>query len=159
LREEPLEPAVLEFSPGDASLAESERKKLGPLVARWIDSDTASLTLSHELGEADVSRLRILANPSREECLDMIQRLRQRTAEEQKRREVLAAQVPAAMGTGLELESRELLTKLRDLDRDLGLRERALDLAEDGLHLSAEGYRLWSRLLLPHLGSGGSPKA
>ena len=23
---------------------------------------------------------------------------------------------------------------------------------EDGLHLSAEGYRLWSRLLLPHLG-------
>ena len=28
---------------------------------------------------------------------------------------------------------------------------------EDGLHLSAEGYRLWSRLLLPHLGAGGSP--
>ena len=31
-------------------------------------------------------------------------------------------------------------------------------LAEDGLHLNAEGYRLWSRLLLPHLGADDARK-
>jgi hypothetical protein len=136
--EKPLEPAVLEFSPGDASLEESELKKLEPLVARWLESDTSSLSLSHELGEADVPRLKMLANPTRQECLDMIERLRQKTAEEQKKREVLAAQVAAALGTGLDRKAEGLLSSLKDLDRDQGLRERALDQLYEMLRKGAE---------------------
>jgi hypothetical protein len=136
--EEPLEPAVMEFSPGDATLAESERKKLEPLVARWLEGDKSSLTLSHELGEADVPRMRMLANPTREECLEMIERLRQKTAEEQKKREALAAQVQAAVGTGLEREAGGLLSKIKDLDRDQGLRERALDQLYEMLRKGAD---------------------
>lgn len=85
------------------------------------------LTVQHGLGSGDVAQAMVLANPSREQCLDMASFYRGRRGELLKQRDDAATEVHAAYAMGHADQAKVLAASLKDLDSQLGRTESALD--------------------------------
>src|SRR4029453_14845799 len=77
----PEPPIVLEFAAADAGLSADNRARLAALVERLRRDKNLQVTVSHELGAADVTRAAVLANPSPEAAAALAGRLRERKNE------------------------------------------------------------------------------
>jgi hypothetical protein len=143
--DEPKEetPISIEFSPGATALSPADLLSLDPLIARLRDGEPLAVTLRHELGEEDLARAEILANPSREECLELLAGLRRRREEILLERSVETARVRVAYGAGLVDRAEAVRREVSRLDRELGLIEQSLDGVYQRLRPGAE--RLASR--------------
>jgi hypothetical protein len=110
--------SLLEAPPGDA---------MRSLAERLVGEPELSITLEHELGRRDLELARRRANPSRADAEALVERLdaRQRAVSEERARQVARAR--GAMAAGLYDEATAARSRIRVLDRDLGLTARALD--------------------------------
>ena len=91
---------TLDFAPGDGLLTLDERAKVLPLVERMLEDPTQMLTLRQELGREDLVRVSGWANPSTEDCQELLSRLRTRRSEGLAAREDAAARAPGGVGHG-----------------------------------------------------------
>jgi hypothetical protein len=123
---EPDESWTLAFSPGAAELAPDDRERLRSLARRMSGSRELVAVLRAELTEADLERAALLANPSREECLELVAGLRQRKAELQRRLGEIATRSRVYYSVGSTDAERATQT-LRDVGNELYQVETALD--------------------------------
>jgi len=96
------------------------------------------LTLRHTLGREDLEEAHQRANPSRADCLDMINRLQARRIEVTGTRSEVASRARAAYAIGLSAECATLTRRLRALDAELGTIESSLDRILELLRPGAE---------------------
>jgi hypothetical protein len=108
-------------APGDLA------SQVAPLFDLLRRDPTLYLTVQHELGAGDVEQAMVLANPSREQCLDLAAFYRGRRAELLAQREEAAAAVHAAYAMGQVQQATQQTEALRLLDAELGRTESALD--------------------------------
>jgi hypothetical protein len=122
----PDESWTLAFSPGAAELDPDDRERLRLLGRRMSGSRELVAVLRAELTEADLARAALLANPSREECLELVAGLRQRKAELQRRLGEIATRSRVYYSVGSTDAERATQT-LRDVGNELYQVETALD--------------------------------
>jgi hypothetical protein len=138
--EAPEVPLVLAFAAGDASPPSLQAlgAQLAALVQRLHDEDDLALVLEHVLGEGDIARAALLANPPPEESLEIAVRLRRERAELVRRRDEDSAELRSFLAVGRTEEAAALLQSLRDLDHELGVAEEGLDSMLELLRPGAE---------------------
>ena len=134
---EPDESWTLAFSPGAAELAPDDRERLRSLARRMSGSRELVAVLRAELTEADLERAELLANPSREECLELVAGLRQRKAELQRRLGEIATRSRVYYSVGSTDAERATQT-LRDVANELYQVETALDRTLEILRSSSQ---------------------
>ncbi|MDF1836966.1 MAG: DUF748 domain-containing protein [Planctomycetota bacterium] len=101
--------------------------KVEPLLDLLRRDPSLYLTVQHGLGSADVEQAMVLANPSREQCLDLASFYRSQRIELVKRRDDASTEVHAAYAMGHAEQARAMAVRLKDLDAELGRTESALD--------------------------------
>jgi len=126
------------FHPGDAFLSRNESEKLEAIAEALRDNEKMVVTLTHELGAADMERAALRANPSRADCIALAARLRQKKAEITEQHDLVAAQARAAIAAGLDDRARTARDRIGRLERELGLTERSLDRILEFLRPGAE---------------------
>ena len=126
----------ISFSPASAGLSESERQKLAPILELLEGDEEIGVVLVHSFGKQDYERAMRLANPSKDETMALIQRLRQRRQELTRQRQKKAAVAKAQLQVATREEALEIVSELQAIDRRLGRTELALD---DALGLLAPG--------------------
>lgn len=129
---------ALGFRPGDAFLSRPESEKLAALVEALNDDEEMAVTLTHELGAADVERAALRANPSPADCIALASRFRQKKKEIAEQHDLVASQARAAIAAGLDDKARTARDRLGRLERELGLTERSLDQILEFLRPGAE---------------------
>jgi hypothetical protein len=129
---------ALSFSPGDTYLSRAERIKLQQLAEQLREQEGAAVTLRHELGRGDVDIAARRANPTIAECLELSVRLRNKRKEIAGMRDQWAAKARAVLGAGLDHEAQAAMERIRSLDLEAGLTERALDQVLELLRPGAE---------------------
>jgi hypothetical protein len=120
-------PTKVAFAPGSAALGPSQYAELTPLLRKMRKDPSLTLTIRHQLGNGDVARAEILANPDgptrqalesqlrdREKSL-----LRQRSDTAGTARALLVSQGPSAAASSLQ--------QLKAIDRELAATEESLD--------------------------------
>ena len=128
-------PLDLAFAAGYAGLEADEVRSLDTLVRRLRKEPEMTVTLSHALAEADVSRVRALANPSPADVSGLAGQLRARKLELANLRAGVAGEARAQLASGLDAEP--ALLRLRAIDRELASAESALDNVYDLLRPGA----------------------
>ena len=129
---------ALDFSPGSNVLSIGERRKLAGLVELLESDDTIVLRLGHELGKGDLERAEVLANPSREDCLDLITNLGVRKRELERQVGEVQVHARAAWAVNDVTRAERLREQLESLNREAGLTEEALDELYDRLRPGSE---------------------
>jgi hypothetical protein len=132
------EPIPLEFEAGGIDVSRAALAGLAPLIERLIADDEVAVTLRHELGAGDFERMRVRANPPREEAIQIAEGLRAKRADLLRVRSEAVERARATFAAGLIEEERLARTAVRDLDAELGNTERALDKLGDLLRRGAE---------------------
>jgi hypothetical protein len=115
------------FAPADADLSPDMRLKVAVLTERLRRDSKLELTLKHELGQGDVERAAVLANPSPDECLALAEQIRARKQRLLESRGALAAEARARVASGGGASADQSLAQLRSVDRELAAAEDALD--------------------------------
>jgi len=117
----------VEFAPGDTALSRAAREKLAKLAEQAAADETLTVLVWHGLGKLDRERCEVLANPTADECRQVIKRMRVKRSETQQRRDRIAAAARAQYAVGNAAAAKQESDELRALDRELGLIERSLD--------------------------------
>lgn len=115
------------FAAADPALQPGSAKVLESLIEQLDDDDELSVVLQHVLGEADLRRAQILANPNPEDCLNLARRLRQKKLELTATRDGLAAEARAHYAVGRTDEAAAVSRQLRAIDSEVGQTENSLD--------------------------------
>ena len=138
--EESEEEALVQvtFDPGDSYVARMGENLLEPLIERLEEKENLQVNLEHGLGKGDLACVRLRANPSKEDCLELTARLKNQRTGLQNERTRTAGKLRAYMEAGLTDRIREARLRLQVLDRELALMERALDRVLDLLRPGAE---------------------
>jgi hypothetical protein len=123
----PVEPVVLEFAPGERTLPARELARLEPLLERVRDDDRLVVRFAHELGSGDIARAAVRANPSPDDCLALTRQLRSRRAGLLADRGAAAADARAYFAAGNAPKAQGAAVRARELERELGEAEDALD--------------------------------
>jgi hypothetical protein len=131
----------LAFAPADTALSHGSKKALEDLLELLDDEDELTVVLRHELGTDDVVRAEVLANPRPEDCRDLAERLRSKKVSLGITREGIVAETRAHYAVGRQTEAADATTRLRAIDRELGLTEDALDQLYELLRPGAERRR------------------
>ncbi|MBU0754045.1 MAG: DUF748 domain-containing protein, partial [Planctomycetes bacterium] len=118
---------VLAFQPGDAYLTSGARQGLQALVERLEQDEEREVTLRHELGRDDLEIVTRLANPDQEDCLALSLQLRNRKRSIEEERETWAARAQAFLAAGQMTHYDQTVERLRYLDQETSLTDRALD--------------------------------
>ncbi|MCC7015251.1 MAG: DUF748 domain-containing protein [Planctomycetes bacterium] len=138
--EEPTtsEPRLAAFAANDVGLEPGARATLEGAARELEDDDELGLVLIHVLSRADIERAALLAQPSPQDCLALVARLRRRQVELARQREqrAAAARVDFALGRGAEAELGA--AAVRELERELGRNEDALDRVFEALRPGAD---------------------
>src|SRR5262249_21134101 len=120
----PPPPVVLAFTPGSAHASDAELARIAPIVERLREDETLQITVRHDLGGGDVASEYGRANPTVDDCRDLAHAILGRVRELDAERSKLAADVRASLAAGIEAND---LGRLRDLEVQLGIAQRALD--------------------------------
>lgn len=139
--EKPLPSALAVFAPGGTELTAEARAALAPLVAKLRNDADLVIQVQHRLGAADVARAEMLANPSPEDCREIVDGLRRRRAELARERLEVAADLRATWGAGVHEVAGETTRRLRALDAEAGHVEDALDRVLELLKPGADRQR------------------
>lgn len=139
--EDPPPSAQLAFAPGATELSGEARTALDPLVRKMRADADFVVQVQHRLGPADVARAEMLANPSPEDCREIVDGLRRRRAELARERGELAADLRATWGAGDHPVAEATTLRLRALDAEAGHVEDALDRMLELLKPGAERQR------------------
>ena len=159
-RDAPAPPIVLEFAPGETRLPPEALGRIEPLIERLSREPALRVTIQHQLGGEDRSRLAAMARPDGEEHAELGARLRRQRQELSARHRAAAAQARAALGTGGVAAAAPSLDELRSVARELAATERALDRVlgvhagsaeRDAERLVRDGSRLLAELRLAAL--------
>jgi hypothetical protein len=126
------------FAPADAQLSPDTQMKLAVMTERLRRESKLELTLKHELGQGDLGRAAILANPSADECFALAEQIRSRKQHLLDSRGALAAEARARLASGGGTAAQASLARLRDVDRELAAAEDALDRVYDLLRPGAD---------------------
>ncbi len=122
----PLEVVEVEFAPGRTRLDDAQLAEMARLGRRLAERPDLRVTVTYEAGDGDDAEAERLANPSEEECLELVRALRRRRAElwraigERK----LEARALFAIGSGDALEE---VAALREMERKLAELEEGLE--------------------------------
>jgi uncharacterized protein DUF748 len=140
--DEPLpEIGSLDYLPGDVNLLPGELPKLQEAIHRLRDDKQRVIVLVHEFTTADLERAMELANPSEEDCRELVTGLRQKKAELFRIRDEVTADARARLLTGQEEEAAASVARLRAIDAELGRTEVSLDQILELLQPGAERRR------------------
>lgn len=123
----PEAPIVLTFDPGAVALEPAQQVKLAELAQRMIKDPKIIVTISHELGEADVAAASDRANPPVEEAANLALELRARKLALSQLRAQAAGEAEAQLASFSSSDAEPALLRLRAIDRDLAATENALD--------------------------------
>jgi hypothetical protein len=132
------EPIALEFEGGSPNLAAAEAAKLAALLERLADGEPLQVALRHDFSGKDLERAGERANPPREDCLEMAERLRREKARLLVRREEAAARARNAVLGGLWRESASATEALRRLDIEIQTADQGLQDLYDRARPGAE---------------------
>jgi len=119
--------AVVEFEPAATLVRDEAWSATEALCAILRNDPTVMIVVQHEYGRTDLERIAELANPSRQECLALGQRLRQRKRDLEELRHDVAADVRAQLALGRLARADDDAEELRTIERDIGFVEEALD--------------------------------
>jgi hypothetical protein len=114
------------FAPGSRELPPLTADALFELHKQFTSNRNLSIEVRHELGAGDVDRAEAFANPSAEECRELVARARQRRAELMRERSVTTSHARALLAVGAA-EAQAASTRLRQVDRELAMLESGLD--------------------------------
>ena len=117
----------IEYGPGEITISGAQLAKIESLIRHLADDKELTATLRHNMGGGDIRQAQLWANPSRQDSLLLVERLRQKRNEIIISRQAISTEARAAYATGDYSVSRDLTLRLRTLNRELGLNERALD--------------------------------
>jgi hypothetical protein len=134
------EPLLVAFYPGASVPTTESLAVLDPLVARLESGEELSITLSHRLGRSDLDRVSVLANPSPEECRQLLESLEQRRVQLSRERELLARTIVHTLAAGLGAEARRARLRAQEVETEMGLLENAFDRLYDLLRPGADRY-------------------
>jgi len=115
------------FASGSGALPPGASLDLAPVVDELRSDTGLAAIVEHHLGAADLARAEVVANPSSDECREIVSNLRQRKAELARIRDERAAEMRARFGVGGDVAMEAALARLRSLDRETQLTESALD--------------------------------
>ena len=129
--EEPVEPSQATrgviFEPGATTFTPAAYAELAPLIELLEAQPAAGLVLQYEPGLDDWNQAERLANPTTEQSLALAAGLRARKRALEERRAALAADAALDLALGSRAASALRAEQLRELERELGTCERALD--------------------------------
>ncbi len=134
------EATVVTFAPGGTVLDIEGRNALQPLLERLDDDDSLVLTLRHDVGGGDVTTTHARVNPSRQDTLDLLARLRRKRDTLTAARQRVAAEARAALTSGLSDAAEQLRSRVGAFDLELGFTEQALDRILELLRPGAERH-------------------
>jgi len=126
------------FDAGNVHLTRSMRRSMQRLVEQLKDEEETAVTLRHSLGQGDLKVAAKHANPGRQECLDLSHRLRQKRKEIAGDRAQLTAKARVAFAAGMYQKGIKATKRIRNLDREAGMTEQALDRVFELLRPGAE---------------------
>ena len=132
------EPVTLEFEPGQYSLKRSSLSELEPILEELRKRKDFIAVIEHTYGSGDLPLAEELANPTREECRQIVTGLRRRKWSLLRRRSQLAADVGTSFALEGEEATRELVEELRHVEAELGRIEGSLDEALSLLRRGSE---------------------
>jgi hypothetical protein len=132
------EEETIAYLPGDGLVRRDARETLDALIGRLRSDRDLVLTLHHEPGHEDLRILERRANPSRQDTLDLLTRLRTRRALLLEAREMATADARAAHASESDEDTVVARRRLSSVDRELGLVEIAIDRAASFLRPGAE---------------------
>lgn len=139
---EPLpEIGSIDFLPGDVNVMPDQQAKLDEAIRRLRDDKKRVIVLIHEFTTADLERAQELANPSVEDCRELVAGLRQKKAELYRIRDEVTAEARARILTGQEEQARLSIERLRVIDGELGRTEVSIDETLELLQPGAERRR------------------
>lgn len=118
---------VVGFNPGDSFLPSSARREVRRLLERLEEDEHLVITLRHHLGKVDLEKATVRANPSPDDCRDLVARLRLRKRRLEQARAEAAAETRAALSCGRLDQAAELRRQLSALDHRRGALEDSLD--------------------------------
>jgi hypothetical protein len=138
----PEAPIILTFDPGAVALEPPQQAKLTELAQRMIKDPKIIVTISHELGETDVTAASDRANPPVEEAANLALELRARKLALSQLRAQAAGEAEAQLASFTSSDAEPALQRLRAIDRDLAATENALDHVYDLLRPGAQRQAL-----------------
>ncbi|HZU97956.1 MAG TPA: DUF748 domain-containing protein, partial [Planctomycetota bacterium] len=135
-----VEPSVLKFATGDATLPGAQKDELDKIAKLLRDDEKLVVTLRHAVGGGDLAHARVAANPSPRDRREILSRLEARRADLDRERRASVALERAALLEG-KTGSVER-SRARDLDVELATVDRALEsvyeLERDGAERQAD---------------------
>ncbi len=134
-------PIDVEYPPAGTTLGVHERARIAELGERLRSDASLWVTVTHELGRADLARIDELANPPPKRVLELAAYLRARKAESMRERELVATEARVHVSTGARLEATTSRRRLVEIDRQIAEIETALDDVLSLLDPSAEQRR------------------
>jgi hypothetical protein len=131
-----LETLSISYDPGALLMSDAESRELTAFLERWVKTD-GLLTVRHDLGEGDLERAAVLANPGEAECRALVTRFKGQRLELVTLRGEVALAAIEHHAAGRTLEGERSAERLLTLDRELGYTENALDELYKLLHPGA----------------------
>jgi len=131
-------PAAIGFEPGETAPSREQLLYLGALIDRMSENEEVIVTIEHKIGGGDIPIAAERANPPRDEALHIAAKLREKRADLERARAVAASEARASLVAGLAGASDAARERLRAIDREMSMTERALDRIGDLLRPGAE---------------------
>jgi hypothetical protein len=137
-----LEPIVLRFAAADPAPTTAQLEKLNAAIEKLQGDEKLVVTLRHAVGNADLARERVAANPSPRDRRDILDRLASRRADLERDRLAALAEVRASLEARLVDDADRARAKARGLEAEVATVDRALDqvydLERDGAERQAD---------------------
>ncbi|MBN1421423.1 MAG: DUF748 domain-containing protein [Planctomycetes bacterium] len=131
-------PATVGFEPGETAPSREQLLYLGALIDRMRENEEVVVTLEHKIGGGDIPIAAGRANPPRDEAIQLAAKLRAKRSDLERARAEAAAEARASLIAGLAGAADTARERLRAIDREISLTERALDRTGDLLRPGAE---------------------
>jgi hypothetical protein len=133
-------PFEIHFAAGDDGLSMADLMRLNVAIERLKEEPEMTITLRSELSggpsarslnletmTGDIGRARLRANPSKEECRELINRLSRRKDDLTRRRLDVLGDARGSLASRSPAEAAAVLERLRAVERELTTTEDALD--------------------------------
>ncbi len=129
------------FEAADPAFDSTELGRVKGLLTKVKADDELGLVLTHSIGQLDVERASVFANPSPEACVHLSLELRAKKRDLGGLREDVAARARAHYAVGNEAAAAAATERLRAIERELSRTEDALDRLGDLLRSGADRRR------------------
>ena len=121
-------PVAITFAPGSSVLDPAAAAGLEPLVRKLRDNPSLEVLLQHTLGDGDVPRARLRANPTRQDSLSILAHLREKKRELLDLRAVAAGEARSFLASRFDaVPADAALDRVRALDHEVAQTDDAID--------------------------------